>query len=97
MAPPHNTQNEPPPAEKGAQSGRPLVVDLRREARERDSVSAKALYSFLFDFAPRKLEALVRRERVCLLGLDERSGLVACRRLRLWSPEVGLQRANGGL
>ena len=67
---------EPPPAEKGAQSGRPLV-DLRREARERDAVSAQVLHFFLFDFVSRKLEALVRRERVGSLGLGERSGLVA--------------------
>ena len=67
---------EPPPAEKGAQSGGPLV-DLRREARERDAVSAQVLHSFLFDFVPRELEALVRRKRVGSLGLDERSGLVA--------------------
>ena len=67
---------EPPPAQKAAQSGRPLV-DLRREARERDAVSAQVLHFFLFDFVSRKLEALVRRERVGSLGLGERSGLVA--------------------
>ena len=67
---------EPPPAEKGAQSGRPLV-DLRREARERDAVSAQVLHSFLRDFVPRKQEALVRRERVCSVGVGERGGLLA--------------------
>ena len=38
---------EPPPAEKGAQSGPPL--DLRREARERDAVGVQALEAFLLD------------------------------------------------
>ena len=49
---------EPPPAEKGAQSGGPLV-DLRREVREMDAVSAQVGHSFLFDFVPRKQQALV--------------------------------------
>ena len=49
---------EPPPAEKGAQSGGPLV-DLRREVREMDAVSAQVGHSFLFDFVPGKQQALV--------------------------------------
>ena len=85
---------EQPPAEKGAQSGRPLV-DLRREARERDAVSAQVLHSFLFGFVPSKLAALVRRERVGSLGLGERSGLVAG--FVFAPPKVSLQRVDENL
>ena len=49
---------EPPPAEKGAQSGGPLV-DLRREVREMDALSAQVGHSALFDIAPGKQQALV--------------------------------------
>ena len=71
--PPHP---ELPPAEKGAQSGPPLE-NLRREARERDAVDVQVLHSFLRDFLPRKQETLVRRERVRLVGVGERGGLLA--------------------
>ena len=40
---------EPPPAEKGAQSGGPLV-DLRREVPEMDAVSAQVGHSALLGF-----------------------------------------------
>ena len=67
---------EPPPAEKGAQSGGPLV-DLRREVREMDAVSAQVGHSALFDFVPGKQQALgvseVRSTRFCLI---KKSGLL---------------------
>ena len=87
---------EPPPAKKGAQSGPPLV-DLRREARERDAVGVQVLHSFPFlrDFRPRKQEALVRRERFFLSSSANAAAFSPASSMP--PPKVGLQRVDENL
>ena len=59
------------------------------------AVSAQVLHSFIFDFVPRKQEALVHRERVRSVGVGKRGGLLVG--FVFGPPKVGLQRADEDL